>query len=219
MIFVDFAVCSIGVMSSVVAAVLWFKASYIEVPDNDFGSIDSNSGTAAGSDSIPHSILIAGGIGITPIWAMVQALQAAGRSWELYFSCRSRGDMAFFDVLRGMTYARLHFDDEANGAFLDIAAIAAGAPKGAHFYCCGRTPMLKAFEDAMQGRPPEQVHVEYFTPKEQPNLAGGYVVVLARSGRECQFPLANRFSPCCAMRGSTCPIPAKKASAVLARPP
>ena len=135
-----------------------------------------------------HSVLIAGGIGITPIWAMVQALQAAGRSWELYFSCRSRGDMAFFDVLRGMTHARLHFDDEANGAFLDIAAIAAGAPKGAHFYCCGPTPMLKAFEDAMQGRPPEQVHVEYFTPKEQPNLAGGYVVVLTRSGREFQIP-------------------------------
>ena len=48
--------------------------------------------------------------------------------------------------------------------------------------------MLKAFEDAMQGRPPEQVHVEYFTPKEQPNLAGGYVVVLTRSGREFQIP-------------------------------
>ena len=49
-----------------------------------------------------HVILFAGGIGITPIWCMVQRLEALGRSWKLYYSCRSRADMAFLETLEAM---------------------------------------------------------------------------------------------------------------------
>ena len=42
----------------------------------------------------------------------------------------------------------LHFDDEADGKFIDLAAAIAAAPANAHFYCCGPNPMLKAFEAA-----------------------------------------------------------------------
>ena len=44
-----------------------------------------------------HVVLFAGGIGITPIWCMAQQLAALGRSWKLYYACRSRGDMAFLE--------------------------------------------------------------------------------------------------------------------------
>lgn len=135
-----------------------------------------------------HTVLIAGGIGITPIWAMVQRLTALGRSWELHFSCRSRADMAFLDGLEQMPNARLHFDDEAGGQFLDLAEIVAKTPKHAHLYCCGPTPMLAAFEAATPDWPSEQVHVEYFAPKEAPNLEGGFVVQLARMGKEFVIP-------------------------------
>ena len=47
-----------------------------------------------------HVVLIAGGIGITPIWSMTQRLASLERSFELHYSCRSRADMAFLDELR-----------------------------------------------------------------------------------------------------------------------
>jgi len=136
----------------------------------------------------PHTVLVAGGIGITPIWAMLQTLQQHGRSWELHFSCRSRADMAFLKSLQKLEPVRFHFDDEAAGKFLDMNAIVAKAPKDAHFYCCGPIPMLNAFEEATKVLPTEQVHVEYFTAKEAPNLEGGYVVELSRSGKQFTVP-------------------------------
>jgi ferredoxin-NADP reductase len=137
-----------------------------------------------------HVILIAGGIGITPIWCMVQRLAALGRSWKLYYSCRSRADMAFLDSLNTYEakHLHLHFDDQAGGKFLDLAAIVAEAPKDAHLYCCGPEPMLKAFEAATASWPRAQVHVEYFTPKAEAATEGGFWVELARSKEEYFIP-------------------------------
>lgn len=135
-----------------------------------------------------HVMLIAGGIGITPIWCMVQRLEKLGRSWTLYYSCRSRADTAFLEPLQKMPSANFHFDDENEGKFLDIAKIVAEAPKDAHLYCCGPTPMLKAFEAATADRPPDQIHVEYFTAKAEPAKKGGFTVELARSGEEHFIP-------------------------------
>jgi len=139
-----------------------------------------------------HVVLVAGGIGITPIWCMVQELAALKRSWTLYYSCRSREDMAFLETLKTFDPAavHLHFDDEADGKFIDLAAAIAVAPKSAHFYCCGPNPMLKAFEAAAAGRPRSNVHVEYFTAKEEATEGklGGFWVELARSGEEYFIP-------------------------------
>ena len=135
-----------------------------------------------------HVVLLAGGIGITPIWCMVQRLEKLGRSWELHYACRSRSDMAFLSALEAMSSSRFHFDDESEGKFLDVASIVAKAPKGAHLYCCGPTPMLKAFEAATADWPREQVHIEYFTPKQEAAKTGGFTVELARSGKEFIIP-------------------------------
>jgi ferredoxin-NADP reductase len=139
-------------------------------------------------ESAGHVVLIAGGIGITPIWSMTQWLASLGRSFELHYSCRSRADMAFLDKLQGMNQAHLHFDDENGGRFLDLDAIVKAAPEPSHFYCCGPNPMLSAFESTTKHLPSDQVHVEYFTPREEKNLAGGFVVQLARSGKEFAIP-------------------------------
>jgi ferredoxin-NADP reductase len=135
-----------------------------------------------------HVILLAGGIGITPIWCMVQRLAELGRSWQLYYACRSRADTAFLESLERLAESKFHFDDEREGKFLDVAGIVAAAPKDAHLYCCGPTPMLSAFEAATANWPREQVHVEYFTPKQEPDKKGGFVVELARSGQEFVIP-------------------------------
>lgn len=133
------------------------------------------------------SVLIAGGIGVTPIWSMIQRLTGLGREWSLHYSARSRDDAAFAEALSAEPRARLHFDDET-GTLLPLAEIVAAAPEGAHLYCCGPAPMLRAFEDACRGRPSEHVHVEYFTPRFEAADEGGFTVALARSGREFSIP-------------------------------
>jgi ferredoxin-NADP reductase len=139
-------------------------------------------------ENAAHTILIAGGIGITPIWCMVQRLCELKRSFVLHYACRSRADMAFLDALEGNPAAHLHCDDEHGGQVLDVAAIVGAAPRHAQLYCCGPAGMLRAFEAATADWPPAQVHVEYFTPKAEPARAGGFIVELARSGREFFIP-------------------------------
>ena len=105
-----------------------------------------------------HVVLFAGGIGITPIWCMAQELAALGRSWKIHYACRSQADMAFLSDLQKLDpkFVHLHFDDEAGGKVMDLAAAIAEAPAEAHFYCCGPNPMLKAFEAAAASRPQAQ---------------------------------------------------------------
>lgn len=146
----------------------------IHGPRNNFPLADDDS----------HAVLIAGGIGITPIWCQIQRLVALGRSWELHYACRNRGEMAFHAELSALGDAvHLHLDDE-NGTFLDVEGIVAATSPSAHLYCCGPKPMLAAFTEAARARPPEKVHLEYFTAKEEPATGGGYTVELARSGKE-----------------------------------
>jgi tetrachlorobenzoquinone reductase len=128
-----------------------------------------------------HSVLIAGGIGITPIACMVSRLREQALSWELHYSVRGRLDAALLDEL-GTQHVHLHIDEERGGALLDIAGIVNQAPADAHLYCCGPAPMLDAFESAAAGRAPERVHVERFSAAK---VAGGgaFFVELAKSGR------------------------------------
>ncbi len=133
-------------------------------------------------------VLLAGGIGITPIYCMVNRLIERGRKWELFYSSRTRQDAAFLDELAQHSATHLHFDDEEGGRFLNVAGIIDSLPRDAHLYCCGPAPMLAAFEAATAHWPAEQIHVEYFTPKFAAAQEGGYIVELARSKRELVIP-------------------------------
>lgn len=135
-------------------------------------------------ESADHSVFFAGGIGITPIWSMIKRLESTSGSWTLFYSCRTRDEMAFIEELQKLNRAHLHFDDENQGVPPDIAQIVAKLPKDRHLYCCGPAPMLSAFEVASQGWPSSQVHIERFVPKYEPLRTGGFTVCLARSGQE-----------------------------------
>ena len=140
------------------------------------------------AENASHSVLIAGGIGITPIFSMAQRLLSLNKSWELYYACRSRTDLAFADEMPRGPRVHLHLDDESGGAYLDLKKIIARAPANSHFYCCGPLPLMAGFESASAEVPLERKHVEYFAPKEAPSLDGGFVVKLARSGRVIAVP-------------------------------
>jgi ferredoxin-NADP reductase len=141
------------------------------------------------TEDAAHTVLIAGGIGITPIWCMAQRLQTIGASWEMWYACRSRADMSFLpELTRYGNCVHLHSDDEAQGV-LDIAGIIAAAPSDAHFYCCGPAPMLAAYEAAASGRAPETVHLERFGAAQAFTATGdSFIVELARAGIELVVP-------------------------------
>lgn len=141
----------------------------------------------------PETVLIAGGIGITPLWCMIQRLEELGSSWQLYYSARARQNAAFLDKLRALGEIQqrkiaLHFDEEAAGTLLDITSVVERAPPNAHLYCCGPAPMLRAFERATASRPSEYVHLEHFSAAEGTAAGGGFTVVLARSARTMEVP-------------------------------
>jgi vanillate O-demethylase ferredoxin subunit len=138
-------------------------------------------------EDAPHSVFIAGGIGITPLWCMIQRLNWLGCPWTLHYSARTRNSAALLDAVIGEEWSdrvKLNFDDTSGGKYLDIAGIVAAAPVGSHFYCCGPVPMLKAFEAACASVDPEHVHLEYFGAKEAPAVGGGFNVRLVRCGRQ-----------------------------------
>ena len=138
-------------------------------------------------EDVEHTILIAGGIGITPLLSMIRRLEDLGRAWKLFYAARTRSAAAFLDELNTLpnvsTNLHVDFDDVRAGRVFDIAAIVGKAPAQAHLYCCGPLPMLEAFEAATADRPADQVHVEYFQAREAPAVEGGFEVRLARSKR------------------------------------
>lgn len=136
------------------------------------------------AEDAEHSVLLAGGIGITPIWAMAQKLEALGKSWRLYVSNRTRLDAALLEEMSASPHVTLHFDDEA-GALLDIAVIIAASPPQTHFYCCGPAPMLRAYRSASAQIPAAYVHDEAFAlSPPSPETVSAFVVRLAQSGRD-----------------------------------
>lgn len=167
-------------------------------------------------EDAPATVLIAGGIGITPLWCMAQRLAALGARWELHYACRTRAAAAFLPQIAqacGST-GRLHLwcDDEHEGRPLDLAAVVAAAAPGAHLYCCGPVPMLDAYRAATRELPPERVHLEYFRPPEPPAERGledegldGFTVELARAGVSVQVPAGCSILDALMMNGIDAP--------------
>ena len=136
------------------------------------------------------SVFIAGGIGITPMVCMLQRLNDLGKPWELHYAARTRAAAAFLNEIKSFAKQDQifdHFDDEKGGALLDLKGIFAASPD-AHFYCCGPEPMLAAYEAAGRALPAAQIHIEYFSAKEEAALEGGYEIELSQSGMVLDVP-------------------------------
>jgi ferredoxin-NADP reductase/predicted pyridoxine 5'-phosphate oxidase superfamily flavin-nucleotide-binding protein len=126
----------------------------IDMPGNHFG---------LHGDERP-ALLIAGGIGITPIKSMAQALQARGADFQVHYAGRSRGEMAFRDRLERQLGDRLSIYSSAEDERLDIAATLAGAPDDTIIYVCGPKRLVSAVTDTAKelGIPRQQVRLELF---------------------------------------------------------
>lgn len=130
-------------------------------------------------------ILVAGGIGITPIYAMAEELKRQSLPYELHYAMRSAAHGAFVDELRTLhgEKLRLYRDDAQEIVVVD--EILRNQPLGTHLYVCGPEGMIDAILRGGReaGWPVENLHAERFL-----SAAGGdpFSVVLKRAGITAQ---------------------------------
>jgi phthalate 4,5-dioxygenase reductase subunit len=136
-------------------------------------------------------LLIAGGIGITPMLAMACQLQAGQKSFRLIYCARSAELAAFHDQLTQTAFAHrvtFHFDGGERSRALDVSALLSEHPPGCHVYCCGPRPLMLAVRAASSHWPKGTAHFEDFGTSEIPEPAGSFRVRLARSNAVVVVP-------------------------------
>lgn len=131
--------------------------------------------------------LLAGGIGLTPLLAMAEALQQGGRPFTLAVFARSRALLPFGRELAALGAAlQLHLDDPAAPEKLDIATLVAAPDPAERLYTCGPAGFMHAVQQAAAaaGWAPERVHREYFAAPDGGAAAHGepFTLKLARRG-------------------------------------
>jgi ferredoxin-NADP reductase len=136
-------------------------------------------------------VLIAGGIGITPILAMADRLRALGRDYVLHYCGATRARMAFLERIQRDHGDRLvlHVSDE--GTRSDPAELLAAAPKGAQVCACGPERLLDALAEAEAQAPHCRLTVEHFNPADttlDPAREHAFTVELADSGLSVEVP-------------------------------
>jgi ferredoxin-NADP reductase len=136
-----------------------------------------------------HHILVAGGIGVTPMLAMVRALRRTNGSFELHYCARGPAP-AFIDELAAICEHRLSVHSGSAGAGrLDAHAMFSTPRPGIHVYCCGPQPLMQAVRAATSAWPEDSVHTEAFKPLVDENfLPQAFDLELAMSGTRLHVP-------------------------------
>ena len=136
------------------------------------------------------SVLVAGGIGVTPIYCMFNRLRGLGKDVQVFYAARSKTEAAFSAELLGIeSHVTTHFDQDAGGP-PNLKAFLAKHGPDTHYYCCGPTPMIGAFEAACAELGYQNVHVERFAAAGEVEAAqdSAYRVELARSKKSFDIP-------------------------------
>jgi phthalate 4,5-dioxygenase reductase subunit len=131
-------------------------------------------------------LFIAGGIGVTPMVAMIRQVMAEGKRFRLYYCTRSPETTAFREELSAPQFkdmVTIHYDQGDPSRSLDLRPILAERKNREHLYCCGPRPLMEAVRAMTDHWSPTAVHFEAFSeaethkPDDKP-----FKVRLARSG-------------------------------------
>lgn len=142
-------------------------------------------------EDAPSSLLLAGGIGITPILCMAHRLHELGSDFRLHYAARSRRRAAFVEHLEGSAFSHrvsLQFDDAAGG--MTVGDAVAQATAATEIYVCGPAGFIDhvyalARERGIEGA---RLHREYFAAPKGPATGDAFHVRLARRGIELPVP-------------------------------
>jgi vanillate O-demethylase ferredoxin subunit len=139
-----------------------------------------------------HSLLIAGGIGVTPLLCMAEQLAADGGSFELHYCSRSPDHAAFLDRLSEPDLAsrtRLYHDSAPEDQRIDLARLLSAPAQDRHLYVCGPAGFIDLVLDRAReaGWAPSQLHREYFSaPVVETSGDQPFQIELASTGRRIE---------------------------------
>lgn len=164
-------------------------------------SVSSPRNNFALSSKARRHILVAAGIGITPLKAMVHELTARGEIYQLHYCARTPEHAAFRQELEELVSSgcvHFYYDGGVPGAGLDLVNLLKQPQTGDHLYYCGPGGFMQACANASAHWPPGTVHSEYFAaPVTQTNGAesaaidvasGSFVVEIASTGARVEVP-------------------------------
>jgi len=141
------------------------------------------------AEGAQRSLLFAGGIGITPIIAMAEALHAAGADFELHYCTRAKSRAAYLDRLAQAPWAdRVHVyhDDLPEAGKLDTVGLLAFPESGKHLYVCGPNGFMDHVIDTARaaGWAEANVHSERFSaPAIDTSDDGSFEMVINSTGQ------------------------------------
>jgi ferredoxin-NADP reductase len=161
----------------------------IEAPKNEF-PLREHTGCA---------VLVAGGIGVTPLVSMAAQRIAQRAPVRLHYAGRSRALMAFLPELQQLLGDSLHVHADAEaGAPLDVDALLDACGADDQLYVCGPKPMLDTLLARTQARgwTRERVHFEVFTAPTVDAGDHAFELVLAQSGRSLTVPADKSILDC-----------------------
>jgi ferredoxin-NADP reductase len=128
-------------------------------------------------------LLVAGGIGVTPILAQARQLKRLGARFEVHYAYREPAQAAYAAQLKELAGDGAHFYCDSEGRFMDFKAMLSGQPLGTHVYVCGPEGLRESLFEAGRklGWPASHLHYEQFVHalKGKP-----FRTVLKRSGKE-----------------------------------
>lgn len=174
----------------------------ISTPKNHFALVHS----------AQRSLLLAGGIGVTPILCMAERLSIAGADFEMHYCARERDRMAFHDRIQRAAFAsrvKMHFDNGPPEQKLDIAATLAQPVAGTHLYVCGPKGFMDAVLSSARsaGWPEGQLHFEFFSAEPvKLETDGEFQVKLASSGKIVSIPKDMSITDALAQAGVNIPV-------------
>ncbi len=118
------------------------------------------------------SLLLAGGVGVTPLLCMAEQLAATGAEFELHYCTRSKRSTAFRERIADSAFAQrvhFHYDDGPAEQRLDLSAAIGAAAPGVHVYVCGPAGFIEAAVTAAraQGYAADAIHREYFSAERR----------------------------------------------------
>lgn len=144
-----------------------------------------------------HTMLVAGGIGITPLLPMARQLQQQGARFEFFYGGRSRAAMAYVDELLARHGDAVHLHPQDTHGLLPLKDIVTSAPSDCTIHACGPAPLLAALQAAVTTRPDVTLHFERFSSSGEPATQNGegnpFTVTLRRSGRTLPVPAGTRL--------------------------
>ena len=115
--------------------------------------------------NVAHTILFAGGIGVTPMLNMAYALNASGASWEMHYCGRTADRLAFTSELKRFgNRLQVHIDGSPDDQKLDINSVLAKATPDKHLYVCGPNGFMDFIVKSAQtnGWANDCIHLERF---------------------------------------------------------